>query len=116
MGYPMTWQRFISRNGLKDGGYEHLPQKLEAGLSLPEKIEDWPHTDAISIDDLKRSLAPSLLDTARRYQRAFRNLAGDLRRLESDTVDEKATCRYIADRTGVDADTVAIVLKEFMQW
>lgn len=43
-------------------------------------------------------------------------LLGDLRRLEEDTVDEKATCLYISRKTGIDVETVAAVLKEFMAW
>jgi hypothetical protein len=43
-------------------------------------------------------------------------LAGDLRRLERDAVDENAICAHIAGKTGIDREIVAAVLKEFISW
>lgn len=84
MGYPMTFQRVVNRNGLKDGSYEYPPSM-------------W-FGDAEGLR--KRAML----------------LAGDLRRLENDALDEQAICGHIADRTGIDRDTVAAVLKEFISW
>lgn len=50
------------------------------------------------------------------YENKARLLAGDLRRLETDTVDERATCLYISQKTGIDVNAVAAVLAEFIKW
>lgn len=47
-------------------------------------------------------------------ENAAKMLAGDLRRLEQDIVDEGAICRDIACRSGLDEEIVAAVLKEFV--
>jgi hypothetical protein len=44
----------------------------------------------------------------------IRLLAGDLRRLEKDVVDENGICKYIAGRISIPEETVAAVLKEFV--
>jgi hypothetical protein len=33
MGYPMTWKRFVNRNGLEDGDYENLPARWRSSIN-----------------------------------------------------------------------------------
>jgi len=105
MGYPMTFQRIISRNGLADGDYEHPPSRWL--LASPTTIEtDSKYTRIIELwGEQNRSLNGRL-----------QFFAGDLRRLEHDALDERAINAYIVSKTGVDADTVALVLRAFMEW
>jgi hypothetical protein len=93
MGYPMTWKRFINRNSLQEGGYANA-QLTGANL---DSMTGWPG------------------DAMRQASQRFRMIMGDLRRLEQDVVDEKAICNQIVSRTGIDKDTVAAVLKAFME-
>jgi DNA-binding NarL/FixJ family response regulator len=105
MGYPMTWQRVVNRNGLADGSYDAVPAAW-----APGNVEKNVHAQAVSsVLEWRRERLEALAHKARM-------LAGDLRRLELDSVDEGATCKEIARRTGIDVDTVAAVLKEFMSW
>lgn len=115
MGYPMTYQRVINRNRLQDGAYDQEPVDWYAAppktaWSLLEDKEP-----AYLIEHGKR-LEQYHNEAAERWNDRIRGLVGDLRRLEADAVDEEAICSYVADRTGVDAETVAAVLKEFMAW
>ena len=68
------------------------------------------------MEELIRDQWPRACERLRRYEESMRLLLGDLRRLEADAVDEAAICTYIAHRTGIDADIVAAVLKEFIAW
>lgn len=124
MGYPMTWKRLINRNGLGDGTYSVTPTAWVPQANTetrepipPEQFTGVPPeareaTTLRSTQDLSNFRADALL----LLERKARNLAGDLRRLEHDTVDEGAICEYVATRTGIDVDKVAAVLKEFMDW
>lgn len=64
MGYGMTYSRFLSRNGLLDGGYD-------------KEAVDWQDTSEES--------------NRRRTQNTLR---GDLRRLERDTLDRNFLPSY----------------------
>jgi hypothetical protein len=94
MGYPMTYRRVLNRNGLADGDYDKLPQS-KAHLFSGD----------LTFETLKR---------IQEMERLFRAISGDLRRLEKDSVDEKAICLLIAEKTGLAPDTVAGVIKEFL--
>jgi hypothetical protein len=93
MGYPMTYSRLIHRNGLVDGTYGSTGTTVNIA-ALPE----WAQQ-------------PVALMAGR-----FGAICGDLRRLEKDALDEHAICDHIADKTGIDRDTVAGVLREFFAW
>lgn len=107
LGYPMTWQRLINRNGLGDGDYDREPESWRG------RSQRLPY-----VADLFTPKERQLLDqkNADREQVgvAMRLLAGDLRRLEQDAVDERAIARFVAQRTHLELDVVAAVLKEFM--
>jgi hypothetical protein len=68
MGYPMTWQRFVNRNRLKEGDYDGTKDG---------------------------------------------SIAGDLRRLESDSLDSGEVCEAIAADTGLDKASIIAVLKKW---
>lgn len=104
MSYPMTYQRVIHRNGLADGDYEKPPGVWQCRVNTRE------------IDDINASVSKVRRKRLLEYENSVSILAGDLRRLEQDTRDERATCAYIAHRTGVDKEEVAAVLKEFLDW
>ena len=101
MGYPMTFRRFVCRNGLEDGDYGEPP-----GFAPVE-----PHPDAARVLS-REELAEMLRTTTEDYRRRAMSMAGDLRRLERDLVDERALCREITRRTGLSGDDVAAVLRE----
>lgn len=106
MGYPMTITRVIHRNQLSDGDYDKSP--LHRYYFKPvwdERFQD---------EKLLLDVIAGLTKTVNDVNSAFRMLAGDLRRLERDVLDEDAICKLIAQRTNVDPDSVAAVLKEFM--
>lgn len=90
MGYPMTFRRFVDRNRLLASGGHKAP-----GYSVP-------------------SAAAGPMTTEEGQLRAA--IAGDLIRLIEDSLDEQAICRYIASRTGIEQETVAVVLQEFFAW
>jgi len=109
MGYPMTYRRVINRNHLAEGGYDvarggEPHREFRIVPDAQERLEVWQTLARSAYDELNR-----MID-----QRNF--LIGDLRRLEEDARDEQAIASYIAQRTGVDVDTVAAVLKEFIDW
>lgn len=111
MGYPMTLRRVLDRNGLRDGDYGQVPQALR---------HTAPVTVASASDEFKLAnyfgnerLAKESADT---WNGRLALLAGDLRRLERDTLDEGAICKRISERTGVDADSVAAVLKAYLEF
>jgi hypothetical protein len=109
MGYPMTFRRFVNRNGLADGDYGAAPQRHEKRV-ITNVTEGTLMTDQETL--LARG--PSWARRVDEYEAAARMLAGDLRRLELDAVDEGAICKLIAHRTGIDTNVVAAVLKEFV--
>jgi len=105
MGYPMTYRRVINRNRLAEGGYQHEAHRSIAMTSeARERLETWRSVAESAYDELNRRIDQDNL------------IRGDLRRLEADTVDERTTAFHIATRTGIDVETVAAVLKEFIAW
>lgn len=111
MGYPMTWKRLINRNSLADGDYTTPPLRHSARVPTSASkgsLMDERETKIARHDELARRV--------NEYEVAFCMIAGDLRRLEHDAIDEDGICGYIAARTLVDKDVVAAVLKEFINW
>jgi|SRR5579885_1140114 len=104
MGYPMTWKRVINRNGLHDGNYRDVPRNWRSG------------TNCNPLDDGAPSVSAARRESLMRLEERAASLAGDLRRLEIDALDEKEICTYISHRTKIDSGTVAIILKEFMNF
>lgn len=108
MGYPMTFRRVLSRNGLVGGGYEAIPDpkpfpeagKFNEGVDYVAVLRD-------QIVHLEGELTKARCDRA--------NLLGDLRRLEQDALDERGICGDIALRLKLQPDMVAAVLREFME-
>jgi hypothetical protein len=109
MGYPMTWQRVLRRNGLDDGDYTTSPTRHRANV-----VADGTTSTLVSEDETKLARFDDVANRVGQYEQAFRSLAGDIRRLERDAVDEGAVCRLLAQRTGFAPDAVAAVLKEFL--
>jgi hypothetical protein len=107
----MTYQRVLSRNRLGSGGYDEAPPEWQIRVPL-----EGGHVPEISEDEAFLLRREVIAERLRSYEGAARMLLGDLRRLEQDTLDEGTTCRVIAGRTGLDPDTVAAVLKEFLGW
>lgn len=107
MGYPMTWQRIVNRNGLGDGGYDKTPERHQARV---QTVNIGP----MEPDEFTKQQHYPMSQRLAAYETAFRLLVGDLRRLEADAQDEGLLCEQIARRTGLDADVVAAVLKEFV--
>ena len=107
MGYPMTWQRFVNRNGLKEGDYDNVPaaHALRVNVDRPALTTE---------EEFRLSVFPHLVERLRSYERSYGLLLGDLRRLERDTLDEQAVAQQISRQTGIDADIVAGVLKEYL--
>lgn len=102
MGYPMTYQRVLNRSRIADGDYSTPPSgwrviNTDASASALQMADYW-----------RKGLEGA--------EAQFKSLCGDLRRLERDAIDEGAICKVISDRTGIDAETVAAVLKEFMAY
>src|SRR5260370_21845143 len=113
MGYPMTYQRVIGRNRLSDGNYTQAPIAWHAsGTAIvdPQTLEKDVLVHVIG--EWKKAIN----DQAEAFNGRLRLLVGDLRRLELDTIDEGSINAYIAQRTGLDQEIVAAVLKEFMNW
>jgi hypothetical protein len=110
MGYPMSYQRVIHRSGLQTGGYGDLP------VYLNRTVLEGGHTDAVTEDEAWLSRRPFIIESVKALEGRWSMLLGDLRRMETDTLDERATCEHIATRTGIDAEIVAAVLKDFMAW
>src|SRR5437867_756428 len=104
MGYPMTFRRLVNRNGLTDGNYEQTPAAYQIGVNTNP-------ISPVNGQDYSKELWPHIRERLERYEASMRLLAGDLRRLEKDAVDENALAKHIAARTGVSVDIVASVLK-----
>ena len=116
MGYPMTWRRVIGRNGLHKGGYDDAGQhKVCMNMGIVGIVKpDVPME--IQLRNVYASMGPDYVRHIETNENNWKILLGDIRRLEADVADEKTICRHIATRTGVDPDTVATVLKEFMNY
>jgi len=100
MGYPMTYQRVVNRNGLAVGNYGEPPSDAPFVGWNTEALGHMP------LSDLRHEVE--------RCRGLISNICGDLRRLEKDAVDERGICKQVANATGVDAEVVAAVLKEFV--
>jgi len=83
MGYPMTYGRMISRNGL-GGGYGHNPE-IKPTQAYPDPQSQQPENKQYSL------------------------IAGDLRRLEQDQRDDQHLKEY-AKRTKLTEAQVLHVL------
>lgn len=115
MGYPMTYRRVLHRNGIEVGtigdGHRLVPSLATGSFPPRDRFNADVDYDHLCREEISR-LQGQLLEAATK----FGQILGDLRRLEHDTVDEGLTCAKIAERTGVDAEIVAAVLKEFITW
>lgn len=101
MGYPMTWQRVVGRNRLNEDAAWHA----YAGADVDESGHERLH---LAYEHWRRA--------ADAFNRRVASLRSDIARLESDTRDEGSICQRIAERTHIEADVVAAVLKEFLSW
>jgi len=113
MGYPMSYRRVINRNGLAEGGYDDKTSPPVSPSAFPGPDKFLPDVDYVAL--LRKELEHRRATIEDMWNKR-RMLLGDLRRLELDSVDEHATCQSIALKTGIDAETVAVVLKEFIAW
>lgn len=111
MGYPLTWQRFINRNRLAEGGYGTVMTGVNTRMH-EELTADRFNEDVVIADVLRDSLH-YVSDEIVKMNSRWSMLLGDLRRLEYDAVDEQSICLSIAQRTRLDPEIVATVLKEF---
>lgn len=110
MGYPMTYQRVISRSGLAPNSQPSVAYNLaEVDRNVLAKLPD----DAARIS-LLTFRVDDLAKLATNAQRHHANLKDDLRRLERDATDEGSIIRQLHDRTGIPRDHIAGVLKEFL--
>lgn len=115
MGYPMTWQRMLSRNRLQDGDYSTAPGDwFNPG---PVTIADKAFFEANDQDPVEwyRKVVDDWRKDREMILGRVKMLAGDIRRLEADTVDENYQVERIHRLTGVDKDDIAAVLREFIQ-
>lgn len=114
----MTFQRVLARNGLRDGDYTRLPESWPAHGSGAHANLDAPlcgYPSAETLAAAYRSLWRDRIGEGARLEHRARQLAGDLRRLERDVVDEGSICSHIVRRTGLAPDVVAGVLREFAE-
>lgn len=109
MGYPMTWRRVMDRNRVRDGDYGDVPFTCPLVSIQPSWIPE-------ASEHQLAGLAETFQEENAKQKARVGQLLGDLRRLERDTLDEKATVVVIADQTGVDPDDVAAVLRAFLEW
>ena len=116
MGYPMTWRRVVGRNSLTEGDYHNSGSHGIyinlgfVGIKNPDKTEE------VRTREYHADMGPEFIRTIKSNEERWKALLGDLRRLEADVMDEGSICQHVASRTGVDADTVAAVLKEFLNF
>lgn len=104
MGYPMTFQRLLNRNQIADGTYEAAPETWRPRVNLQVEVPAGAKDGVLEVR--RKQLI--------QYETQAKMLAGDLQRFLKDAVDERAVCTAIAERTQLDADTVAAVIKEFL--
>ncbi len=113
MGYPMTFGRFVNRNRLQ-GDYGTRMSMRNTKPYDRELLKGFdPDVDRI---DVLLSHSADLGKEIDSLDGRWGLMLGDLRRLEADASDEGAVCKHIAARTGIDAEIVAAVLKEFIAW
>ena len=126
MGYPMTWQRVLNRNGLAQSVLDYHSNDWYGTLKTVDNRWHltYPFTLPEYIATADEEKLRSLLDVYIKYgQQATEDnnsrvsmFLGDLRRFVHDAVDEDGICKYIAEKTHIDENDVAAVLKEFMAW
>lgn len=97
MGYPMTYQRVINRNGLATGDYNQVSERYAKRVNITEP-----------------AAFTYVAKRVEEYEKQATLLLGDLRRLENDTVDENQIAKQITRKTGIDSGIVAAVLREYM--
>lgn len=113
MGYPMTWRRLLNRNHLGDGDYGESPQYWRLFVrGKPVNREGFQ--EGVDIADVMQTMLDHQDEAAEQANARAAMFAGDLRRLERDTLDERLVCQEIARRLDFDPDVVAAVLKEWM--
>lgn len=102
----MTIKRLIARNGLGDGDYGTVPQALfhQSPVTVRSVSDEWIRAQYFESEHQAQ-------ETAKAWNSRLAMLAGDLRRLERDTLDENAIAKAISLRTGIDPDDVAAVLQ-----
>ncbi len=110
MGYPMTYKRVVNRNSLAEGGYVAGGVPTRRWTATREKFNADVDYEGVLVDQIDR-----LYESLAASENRLNLIRGDLRRLEADTVDENVICQVIANRTGVEVDSVAAVLKAWMQ-
>lgn len=110
MGYPMTFSRFLARNDLKTGDYD----SLEKIRPFSTKTKDFG--PGVEVEDVLRDHIAHLESKLQKMYNSIAMIKGDLRRLEQDALDEHSLCMYISEKTDIDPNTVAGVLKEFLTW
>lgn len=100
MGYPMTYQRLIDRNGLQ-GGYDGFGDPVSDGVGAPqwsqmdhERFQGWPRVP--------------------HRQPHHSPIAGDMRRVEADQRDAKHLDEY-ARLAGITPEQVSAVLTAFFE-
>ena len=101
----MSYQRVVRRN--------HLVGDYASSKLITVNVDNFPDLDP---DDIARMMHPHYVEAIKGANARWSMLQGDLRRLEDNATDENAICTYIANRTSLDPDTVAVVLKEFLTW
>lgn len=117
MGYPMTFRRFLHRNGLDRGDYTDggdYRNLLRPTLQpFPAKERFLGCTDERYVEMLHEHI--DLLGKAiKGWDQWRQQILGDLRRLEADSRDERALCQEVARSVGVDVEIVAAVLQAFI--
>lgn len=114
MGYPMTWKRVLNRNGLVDGDYGQAPSRYQIRVNIHEDPQRVLSYTTGKSETIAEHMAPDWIKRIQEYENSSKMLAGDIRRLEQDAVDEGSLCQEIARRSGVDKEIVAAIIKEFL--
>lgn len=99
MGYPMSWRRLVLRNGFT-GGYDGEGENGD-DVGAPQ----WMSMD---LDRFRSSPRDP-------HRSAYKNMAaGDMRRLESDSRDERHLARF-ARAAGITPEQAEAVLDLFFE-
>jgi hypothetical protein len=122
MGYPMTFRRLVARNGLQDGGYGKPPGDWSnfttelVSASFDKPLCGMKDTEAL--EEAYRSLWKFKNEERKQLHSKISALAGDLRRLERDSIDEQAIVDYIIHRLGyeINRDDIAAIIRFFFEF
>lgn len=111
MGYPMTYNRVLCRNSL-GGNYTKVRQYIQPDGTWinTEKNADGSHV----VHYANTEMMPGYTEATLNYDPRLM-IAGDLRRLEKDSVEPGYRRTQIAKDAGVDEETVVKVLKAFFE-